>query len=129
MHKKEFILLASFVFLIVLFVLFFLSLFNNNEEKTSIPVDLGKEIIIFSGDTCPDCHIVEAYIVKNQIDKKLNINIKEVYNDISNAYLYEDKFRRCNPQPEIEVVPMLWEDGFCLTGPDQIIPYLNSKLD
>lgn len=129
MQKKEFILLTIFIFLIIALVFFFLSLLSSSDKpEVKSVLNPGEEIIIFSGDVCPDCHLVEAYIVENKINERLNISIKEVYSNLNNAHLYEDKFKRCNPEPETKSVPMLWDNSFCLIGPSQIIPYLNSKI-
>jgi thioredoxin-related protein len=128
MKKKTIIIFTIFISLIIIFVLIFLSFIQKPiEENKQIVVNPNSEIIIFSGEGCEHCVIVEDYISSNNLENKLNINIKETYNNLNNAQELENRLNSCL-NPVDFAVPFLWHDRICLVGPEKIIIYLNSII-
>jgi glutaredoxin len=89
------------------------------------------EIVIYWGDGCPHCEIVKKHIVDNGIDKKIGINLKEVYNNVANQKELENVVKKC---PEIDTskgigVPLAFvvKDNKCLLGDQPINNYLDQR--
>ncbi len=113
--------------LLVFFVIVFLSFMEGDREE--IVLDDREDdysMILFTGDNCPHCQDVEEFVERENLVDTLDLSIKEVYNNIENRNLLEDKFNQCSPQPRTYGVPLLWNNQLCLIGPSEIINYLNS---
>ncbi len=125
MKKNILIFSLIFVSVIILLVVLFLSFIQpDSEELLTINDDQQSTLILFSGDNCPYCQVVEEYIIANDIENRLDLSIKEVYNNLANAQLFEAKFNQCFSPPRTFGVPFLWHNNFCLVGPNEIIDYL-----
>jgi len=97
----------------------------NTETKVS-PLD--NKIILFYGDTCPHCKVLEQFMDDNKINERLTMEKREVYKDQANASLMMDAVRRCS-LPENNVgVPFLWADSQCYVG-EQVTTYFKTKFN
>jgi glutaredoxin len=90
--------------------------------------DNEAQIILFYGDGCPHCKIVEQYIADNKIDSKVIIAYKEVYYNKTNQNLLEETAKKC---PEIDTtqgigVPFAYikAENKCLLGDKPITDWL-----
>ncbi len=127
MKKNQIILLLSFSLIVIIFIVVFLSFLDNSENDLFAPkLDSETSIILFTGETCPHCKDVENYVYDNNLENILDLSIKEVYNDLNNAQLFEEKFENCLFQPREYGIPLLWHERNCILGPVEIINYLNS---
>ena len=119
------------IILTVLFVAIFVSAFfvlgnkpvaNNAGDSQNLPAKINnEEIVLYYGETCPHCKIVEAYIANNNFTLKSKIVNKEVFNDKANANELEERARTCSiPNNEIGV-PLLWYKNRCYVGDQSII--------
>jgi hypothetical protein len=127
MNKDKFKLLLGLVVFLIIFIFAFLAFLQNNESEIVLTEREGDNVIIFfTGDNCIHCKDVEDYIENHDILDKLDLVIREVYNNIENAKLFEEKFDLCSPQPRDYGVPLLWDNKFCLVGPIEIINYLEN---
>ncbi len=127
MNKNIIKLLLGLAVLLIIFVLAFLALLQDNGSEISVS-ELRDDynMIFFTGDDCPPCEEVEDYIESQDILDKADLLILEVYNDLENAQLFEEKFNKCSPQPRTYGVPLLWDNQFCIVGPIEIINYLEN---
>jgi len=87
----------------------------------------GKTINLYVSDTCPHCKIVEEYIESNDIDKKVEFDIKEVTGSISNARELMDRANTCGINQNEVGVPLLWDGSKCLVGDVDIISFFKDK--
>ena len=107
--------------------------FLTSKKPASLNTDYqNSDLILFYGDTCPHCKIVEEFISKNQIDQKLKISQLEVYNNQSNSSLFVKLVKEICPDqsnPEGLPVPFLInkQDKKCLVGDTPITDYLSEK--
>jgi glutaredoxin len=86
--------------------------------------------ILYWGTTCPFCHVVLDYIKDNSVDDKLNVVKKEVYEDQVNAAELGTKAETCGMGTNSIGVPLLYtEEKNCLVGSDEIIDYLQNKMN
>lgn len=127
MKKNLFILLFSLFIVIIVFVIIFLSFIDDSQNDLSrSEISIESSLILFTGETCSHCKDVESYIYNNNLLDKIDLSIKEVYNDLNNAQLFEEKFNQCTFQPRVYGVPFLWHSQVCILGPAEIINYLNN---
>ncbi len=89
----------------------------------------ASQIILFYGDGCPHCAIVEEYIKENSIDDKISFAQKEVYYNQNNAKELETKARICGLPTDSIGVPFLWDGEKCLIGDQDIINFFKQKTN
>ncbi len=139
----------------IIAILFFVGLFwllsqppknktNNNsttiattEEKDIYkdhPVYDNPDLVFFWGNGCPHCKNVEDWLDKNNTDKKLKINYKEVYYNQENQKTLSDTVKQYCPElmQNGEVgVPVGFDQANkkCIQGDTPIIEFLSAKLN
>lgn len=120
---KNKITIPTILFAVVLVFSFFaLSQEKDKNQQTN-------QIILFYGDVCPHCKIVEEYINKNNIQNKISFAQKEVYYNQSNAKELEAKAKICGLSTDSIGVPFLWDGEKCLIGDQDIINFFKQKSD
>lgn len=98
--------------------------------KRTIPnVAKTNETILYFGDTCPHCKDVDEFLVKNKnIETKIPLVKKEVYNNRVNAMDMEEKATICKLDTSQGVaVPFLYFKGECIVGSTPITNFLTEK--
>jgi len=100
---------------------------QSQTAKTETNPLLGKNIL-FYGDTCPHCKIVEQYISDNQILNKMPLAQKEVYKNQTNAAEMVVAARACGLSQNDLGVPFLWVDNKCLSGDTDIVNFFKTKF-
>ena len=88
----------------------------------------NSDIILFYGDGCPHCALVEEYINQNGIEAKITFSKKEVYNNKQNADDLVAKARVCGMPTDSVGVPFLWDGSTCFLGDRDIIEFFRSKI-
>lgn len=122
------------ILFIVVFVFSFVILLKNRENNlannNSYENQQTKEsqIILFYGQGCPHCAIVEDYIEKNNINEKISFEEKEVYYNKGNANDLIQKAKACGIPTDSIGVPFLWDGEKCYVGDQEIIEFFNQKL-
>lgn len=84
-------------------------------------------IILFYGDGCPHCKIVDDYIKANNIKDKIKFTELEVFNNKDNAKILLAKAKICNIDQSQIGVPFLWEGSKCLLGDQDVINFFKEK--
>jgi glutaredoxin len=86
--------------------------------------------IFYWGDGCPHCHTVQEWIKENNVEEKIEIISKEVYNNRANSAELTVRAESCGMDTQRIGVPFLYTiDGQCLVGSPNIIDYLAAKID
>ncbi|MFA6547366.1 MAG: hypothetical protein WCT11_00265 [Candidatus Magasanikbacteria bacterium] len=90
---------------------------------------IPKESILFFGDGCPHCKIVDDFIVANNVDKKLTFSKKEVWHNQDNLILMTKIWNQCglNNQDGM-TVPLYWDGINCYKGQEEIINFFKTKI-
>jgi glutaredoxin len=102
----------------------------NTEPKVESKKDQSEsQIILFYGDGCPHCAIVEEYIKENSIGDKISFAQKEVYYNQNNAKELEVKAKICGLSTDSIGVPFLWDGEDCLIGDQDIINFFKQKTN
>jgi len=137
MNKK--IIIPTILFIIVLIFSFVMlsQEKNKSQPKTNEPATQESQqinqnqIILFYGDGCPHCAIVEEYIKENKIEDNISFTQKEVYYDKGNADELAEKAKICGIPTDYIGVPLLWdgETSKCFVGDQDIIYFFNQKIN
>lgn len=114
---------------LVISILALASLFAVYSTLSGRIIDNPQGIILFYGETCPHCKIVDAYISANKIEDKLTITHKEVFKNAKNAKEMELLAQSCNIDLNNLGVPFLYFEGKCYLGDKDIIAFLNSQVN
>jgi len=132
---KNKVIIPTILFIIV-FILSFAVLLQNKENDLSdnnITQDNRQteesQIILFYGDGCPHCAIVEDYIKENNIKEKLSFEEKEVYYNQNNANDLAQKAQICGISTDSIGVPFLWDGSKCYVGDQDITDFFNQKIN
>jgi glutaredoxin len=132
---KNKIIISTILFAIVLIFSFFA--LSQEKNKTQAPTDetairenqSTSQIILFYGEGCPHCAIVEKYIEENDIINKVSFAQKEVYHNQSNAKELEEKAKICGLPTDSIGVPFLWDGSTCLVGDQPIIDFFKQRAN
>ncbi len=93
------------------------------EEEKAAEKTIQETHVLFYGETCPHCHDVLEWMEENQIQDKLSIVTKEVYNDSDNSEQLRLAALSCGMSSS--GVPFLYTfQKDCLVGTPDIISFL-----
>ncbi|MEI7620544.1 MAG: hypothetical protein WCJ57_03155 [Candidatus Falkowbacteria bacterium] len=95
------------------------------EAKTSL---LDNKTIIFYGDTCPHCKILEQYLEDNKINDRMTMEKMEIYKNADNAKLMMEAVSRCGLSQSNVGVPFLWTENKCYVGGDEATAFFKAKF-
>jgi len=132
MNKK--IIIPTILFIAVLVFSFFALSPEKNKsqpptnEPTSQENQQSSQIILFYGDGCPHCALVEQYVSENNIESKIQFTKKEVYYNQQNASELTEKAKICGMATDSIGVPFLWDGSACLVGDQPIIDFFKQKV-
>lgn len=120
-----------FLPILIIVSLFAYFVFNSQKKDIQTFPDSEADLILFWGVGCPHCEIVKTYIKDNNLETKLKIAYKEVYNSQENQKLITSTVAKC---PEIDSsrgigVPLGFDNkaSKCLYGDTPIIEWLKTK--
>ncbi|MCX6779543.1 MAG: hypothetical protein NTU97_04970 [Candidatus Magasanikbacteria bacterium] len=85
-------------------------------------------IILFEGEGCPHCAIVEEFLAQNKVKDKVEFTTLEVYKNKNNAALMAKKAQLCNIPTTGMGVPFLWDGSKCLVGDVDINNFFQEKI-
>ncbi len=86
--------------------------------------------ILFYGDGCQQCKLVDDFILANKVEAKIAFLRVEVFNNIDNSNSLIDKAKYCGLDVKDIGVPFLWNDQFgkCVIGYADIINFFKEEL-
>jgi len=121
------------IFLVILIIVIVLGVgffaydkLKSNIPETENPVDTTG-IVLFYGDDCSYCKILEEWIVSNNIREKIKFSDLEVYNNETNRDLLIGKATACGIKDNIGV-PFLWTGESCLVKNEEIQNFFQNKI-
>lgn len=85
--------------------------------------------ILFWGEGCPHCERVKEEIKRGEIDQKILIDYREIYYSEDNANLFDQKIKECGISPYNAGVPLMYINGSCWVGTDEIIYALEKEIE
>ena len=114
---------------IILGVFLFLGIFvfsGCGSQQSAAPDDSA--IILFYGEECPHCKVVEKYIADNNVKAKVIFSEREVNHDKANASMIVKRQQNCKiDKASVGAVPFLWTAEKCYLGQDEIINFFKDK--
>jgi len=129
MNKKR-IILISLVFAIFFVITLFLFLIEKFEgNKLGFSKNNENKLILYYGNGCPHCALVEEFIRENNVLAKLNLEEKEIYYNKENAKELTERAKFCKINESAIGVPFLWDGKNCIIGDAPIIDFLKAKLN
>ena len=126
MDKKKNIFIAIGI-IIVIIAIGAIIFWSQNSTNNSNASDKG--VILYYGNTCPHCKLVEDFISQNGIAQKVSFENKEVYQNQNNAIELGEKAQKCSLATDSIGVPFLWDGSTskCLVGDQAIIQFFKDK--
>jgi len=124
MNKK--IIISSVLLVVAVVFVFFVS--TQNKNKNQAPED-ENQIILFYGDGCPHCAVVDKYIKDNKVEDKVTFTRKEVFNNRNNLKDLKKKAEACNLPTNSLGVPFLWDGKNCLMGEQDVTNFFQQKIN
>jgi len=118
-EKKNIFIIAGVVLIVVLIILFY---FTNS-------VAGPKGIILFYGEGCSHCKIVDDFISQNKIEDKVKFTRLEVFNNKDNAGILLQKAGICKIDQNNIGVPFLWDGKNCLLGDEDVISFFKKEAN
>lgn len=118
-EKKNIFIIAGVVLIVILIILFY---FTNSVA--------GPEgIILFYGEDCSHCKIVDDFISQNKIEDKVKFTRLEVFNNKDNAGILLQKAGICKIDQNNIGVPFLWDGTNCLVGDEDVISFFKKEAN
>lgn len=129
---KNKLVIPTILFVVVFVFLFFALLQGKNQTKTNktgaIENQPAGQIILFYGEGCPHCALVDEYIKENKVKDKVSFVQKEVYYNESNLRELKAKAEVCGLSADSVGVPFLWDGERCLIGDQNVINFFKQKM-
>jgi glutaredoxin len=120
---KKILLTITGVVVIVLAGLLIIGYNNSLKPETGV-----EEIILFYGNDCPHCKIVEDFINQNKIEDEVKFTRLEVFDNKVNSNLLAEKAQACRLDTNQIGVPFLWSGQSCFMGDVDVIKFFQDKI-
>src|SRR3989339_588327 len=93
-----------------------------------ITVNVPDGIILFYGDGCPHCKIVDDFITENKIEDKVKFSRLEVWYNRNNQLILEKAAETCGIKGDTVGVPFLYDGaGKCIIGDVDAINFFKKE--
>lgn len=125
---KKIILYIIIIIIVLAGAIFAYSKFKPNGLPVEPPPEI-KDIILFYGDTCSYCKILEQWMSENKIEEKIEFSNLEIFNNEQNKNLLIEKAGICKLDLNKIAVPFLWTGETCVIGSDEIQNFFQQKLN
>lgn len=102
---------------------FFAAVFNGSVDPAVIP----SGIILFYGNGCPHCKIVDDFIAENKVEDKVKFTRLEVWYDKANQTILEQVAQKCNITEGTVGVPFLYDGTKCYVGDVDTISFFKAQ--
>ena len=100
-----------------------------NQESQPAVATTTSAIVLFYGNGCPHCALVEQFVAENNIQSKVPFTQKEVYSDQQNASEMALKAVACGMATDSIGVPFLWTGSTCIIGDQPVIDFFKQKAN
>lgn len=97
--------------------------FSNSPNN---PVQIPGGTILFYGDGCPHCKIVDDYITANNIESKVQFQRMEVWYNKNNQNILTQVVQKCGINTSEVGVPFLYDGAKCYIGQDDVINFFKN---
>lgn len=116
------------ILVLIAVAVFFTGSQRQNNYPTTDPDTKG--IILFYGEGCPHCKIVEDFMAENDILSKIILSQSEVWHNEENLQLLIKKAQICGLNIDTIGIPLLYDgESKCFSGDQEIINFLKNATD
>lgn len=84
-------------------------------------------VILFYGNGCPHCAIVDEFVKSNNVDQKVEFTKLEVFDSADNQKILLERVNACGIDKNSIGVPFLYDGKNCLMGDTDIINFFKEK--
>jgi hypothetical protein len=103
---------------------FFANIFSGPAKPVAIP----EGIILFYGQGCPHCKIVDDFISQNQIENEVKFTKLEVWYNKENQIVLGEVVTKCGIKADTVGVPFLYDGkDKCYIGDETIINFFKNE--
>ncbi len=121
----------TFSLLLIIVIILGLIVWGSKNKKINsspqVKIAQSNIPIFFYGNTCPHCADVEEWMKESNVEEKVKIVKKEIYDNQENAKELTRIAEKCGLPTDSIGVPFLFAEGKCLIGTPDIISYLSLK--
>ena len=130
MNKAQKIVTGFFAAAIIIIAVLSFFYFRANFTGGTIISPEANASVLYYGETCPHCKIVEEFMSNNSVESKMDIIQKEVFSNKTNAEELLKVGEACKLQKDyMGAVPLLYSGGKCYVGDKDIISFFQEKLN
>jgi len=93
------------------------------------PIPIPDGIVLFYGEGCSHCKIVDDFISQNNIEDKIIFSRLEVWYNKDNQNILAQVVQKCNTQTDQVGVPFLYDGEKCLMGDVDVVNFFKEKIN
>ena len=93
------------------------------------PIPIPDGIVLFYGEGCSHCKIVDDFISQNNIEEKVSFLRLEVWYNKDNQNILAQVVQKCNTQTDQVGVPFLYDGEKCLMGDVDVVNFFKEKIN
>ena len=91
------------------------------------PIEIPEGIILFYGEECPHCKIVDEFVAENNVKEKVNFSNLEVWRSKDNQAILGQVVKECKINSSEVGVPFLYDgSGNCYVGDVDVINFFKN---
>jgi glutaredoxin len=98
-------------------------------SNSATPVSIPDGIILFYGEDCPHCKIVDDFVNENKIKDKIQFSHLEVWYNKDNQNILTQVVIKCGISANQVGVPFLWDGEKCYIGDVDIINFFKNATE
>jgi hypothetical protein len=98
-------------------------------SNSAVPVSIPDGIILFYGEDCPHCKIVDDFVSENKIEEKVQFSHLEVWYSKDNQNILTQVVQKCNIQTNQVGVPFLYDGENCYIGDVDVINFFKNAAE
>ena len=91
------------------------------------PAAIPEGIILFYGQGCPHCKIVDDFITQNKIEDKVKFTRLEFWYNKDNQAIIGKAAKKCQITSDQVRVPLLYDGKNCFTGDVDVINFFKTQ--
>lgn len=114
---------------VLLAIVLAISFFVLPHKNVQVAEQQNENTILYYGNGCPHCAIVDKYISDNGVAAKISFSQKEVYGNKNNRDELISKAQGCGLDTAAIGIPLLWDNGKCYVGDEEIINYFKTAIN
>ena len=89
-------------------------------------VNIPEGTILFYGEGCPHCKVVDDFITQNKVEEKVKFARLEVWNNKYNQKILTKAAEICNIKTDTVGVPFLFDKNKCFVGQIEVIDFFKN---